>query len=152
MKGLVLFFLAAGLARAVIRYTSGNGVNYEITMTQHGSELPVELSSRPALSTSESLKIDSPGKSRRNNVQSTANWCGMSNVNPPSGYWTNIESVWTVPQISLRSGQTNANQPSIAQWVGIDGDGCGTGLIQGGTVSQVCSLLVPNCSNLHLFS
>lgn len=112
-------------------------------MTQHGSELPIELGTRPDLSTSGSVKIGSPGKNRRSNVQSSSsNWCGMSNVNPPSGHWTNVESVWNVPQISLRSGQTNANQPSIAQWVGIDGDGCGTGLIQGGTVSEVRSLFV----------
>ena len=143
MKGLPVFFLTAGLAQAVIHYTSENGVNYEIKMTQHGSELSIELGSRHDLSTSGSVKIDSPGKIRRNNVQSSSsNWCGMANVTPPSGYWTNVEGVWNVPQISLRSGQTNANQPSIAQWVGIDGDGCGTGLIQGGTVSEVRSLLV----------
>ncbi|KUL82435.1 hypothetical protein ZTR_11201 [Talaromyces verruculosus] len=63
----------------------------------------------------------------------------MANVNPPSGYWTNGEGIWNVLHISLRSGQTNTNQPSIAQWVGIDGDGCGTGLIRGGTVSEIMS-------------
>lgn len=138
MKLLAVCFLAVGLSQAVTHYTSENGVDYTIKMTQYGSELPIELGARPNLTTRGSMKIDSADKTRRNNVQSTSNWCGMSNVNPPSGYWTNVESAWNVPQISLRSSQNNADQPSIAQWVGIDGDGCGTGLIQGGTVSEVC--------------
>lgn len=71
MKGFPVFFLVTGLAQAVTHYTSENGVNYKIKMTQHGSELPVELGSRPDLSTSGSVKIYSPGKTRRNNVQSS---------------------------------------------------------------------------------
>lgn len=139
MKTFAICILA-GVAQAATRYTSENGIDYTITMTQHGVEIPAELSTVPNLSTKGPVKASANGKRRRNTVQSTTNWCGMSNVNPPSGHWTNVEAIWTVPQISLRSGQTDADEPSIAQWVGIDGDdSCATGLIQGGTVSSINS-------------
>lgn len=124
----VLLLAGAGLAQAALEVTS-NGVTYTVTYTKYGVELPVvpgpkfDFGSRGRLS----------GKKR----QTSNNWCGVANTNSPGGNWTNIVGAWSVPQISLRQGQSASDQPSIAQWVGIDGDGCGTGLIQGGSLSQV---------------
>jgi len=124
-----------GLAQALHQFSS-NGVDYSIVMTQNGVEVPVTLG--PALQMNSTGPVATfASRHRRNNVESTGNWCGMSNTEPPSGTWKSVWGGWVVPQVSLRSDQTNADEPSIAQWVGIDGDGCNSGLIQGGTVSQV---------------
>ena len=116
---------------------SKNGVDYSITRTNNGKEVPVELGPSLGMNSKGPAHVKN-SVNRRNSVQVTGNWCGMSNIDPPSGAtWTSVYGEWIVPEITLRSGQTDADSPSIAQWVGIDGDdSCASGLIQGGTVSQ----------------
>ena len=126
--------LLAGAAQASVSYTS-NGVTYTITKTKDGVEVPGKEG--PTLDMTSKAPIKTESKEKIKAGQESSNWCGMVDTSAPSGTWTNIYGFWTVPQISLRSGQSDSDEPSIAQWVGIDGDGCGSGLIQGGTVSQV---------------
>lgn len=129
--------LFAGLAQAALQVTS-NGVTYIVTHTKNGVELPVVPGPK--------LDFSSRSRQRIGKRATSTNWCGVANTNSPGGNWTNIVGAWTVPQISLRQGQSAGDQPSIAQWVGIDGDGCGTGLIQGGTLSQVWFALLSSMS------
>ena len=60
-------------------------------------------------------------------------WCGAikqgTNFHEVSGQWK-------IPQLSLRQGQTKADNTNIPIWVGIDGYGC-AGLLQAGTTSFV---------------
>ncbi|KAJ6518401.1 concanavalin A-like lectin/glucanase domain-containing protein [Mycena vulgaris] len=63
----------------------------------------------------------------------SSNWCGAALTG--SGF-TSVVGTWTVPTITLRSGQSAASDPSISQWVGIDGFS-NSALIQGGTLSQL---------------
>ncbi|KAJ6474271.1 concanavalin A-like lectin/glucanase domain-containing protein [Mycena sanguinolenta] len=72
------------------------------------------------------------GRASGATVQSS-NWCGAALTG--SGF-TSIVGTWTVPPISLRSGQTAAGAPGILQWVGIDGFS-NSALIQGGTLSEL---------------
>lgn len=124
-----------GLAQATHRFSS-NGVDYEVVMTQNGVEVPVTMG--PSLGMNSTGPTAAVASRKRTTIQSTSSWCGMSDVDAPSGTWKSVWGGWIVPEISLRSGQTDADEPSITQWVwvGIDGDGCDTELIQGGTVSQ----------------
>lgn len=130
------FFMCrlAGVAHAATSFSS-HGVTYTVTRTKHGVELPVAMG--PKLGVSSKGPIKSLSKGKRQSGQESTNWCGMVDTTAPSGTWVNIVGAWTVPQISLRGGQSYSDEPSLAQWVGIDGDGCGTGLIQGGTLSEV---------------
>jgi hypothetical protein len=70
---------------------------------------------------------------KRNEV--TANWCGAVSVAPSGTTFKTVVGTWTIPELSLRSGQTVGEGPSIGQWVGISDDN--GGLIQGGTYSVV---------------
>lgn len=147
MRGLASYLLVAagaGLAQAVgLQYTAESGTKISITMTdKDGAELPVELG--PALNWTTQLRqpattSSSGRKNRRGTISDSANWCGLINQDPPSGQWSNVIGQWVVPEIALRSGQTDADEPSIAEWVGIDGTGtCSTGgLIQAGTLSYI---------------
>ncbi|KAJ7454559.1 peptidase G1 [Mycena galericulata] len=65
-------------------------------------------------------------------VQSS-NWCGAALTG--SGF-SSVVGTWTVPTLSLRSGQSTSSEPSLAQWVGIDGFS-NDALIQGGTLSEL---------------
>jgi hypothetical protein len=149
---LVLGSLAC-LAQAVSHF-SHDGMTYSITMTKHGVEIPASIGSIPGASSHEMQTAVAKARARRQQQQQqrqqardnldkrdlyySSNWCGLANTNPPSGVWKNVWGGWVVPTVSLRSGQTDSQEPSIAQWVGIDGiGGCNGGLIQGGTVSYV---------------
>ncbi|KAH8880495.1 concanavalin A-like lectin/glucanase [Thozetella sp. PMI_491] len=82
-------------------------------------------------------RIQDAKAKRATTVATSSNWCG-SVAQTTSGTYQSVSGTWTVPTISLRSGQSNSDEPSAAQWVGIDGDGCASGaLIQGGTLSQI---------------
>ncbi|KAJ6556214.1 peptidase G1 [Mycena capillaripes] len=63
----------------------------------------------------------------------SSNWCGAAVTG--SGF-TSVVGTWTVPTISLRSGQSSSSDPALAQWVGIDGFS-NSALIQGGTLSEL---------------
>lgn len=129
----------AGLAQAALT-TTIDGVDVTIKLTRdNGEELPVQIRElepemAAALDRRQSLKT-------RRGVSTTENWCGAAVYNPnddPTTQFTQVVGTWVIPSISLRDGQTIDNQPSIAQWIGIDGGGpCASGLLQGGTASQV---------------
>ncbi|KAJ7195053.1 peptidase G1 [Mycena pura] len=85
------------------------------------------------------LKIGEARKRNRLNgrasgatVQSS-NWCGAAVTG--SGF-SSVVGTWTVPTLSLRSGQSANSDPALAQWVGVDGFS-NSALIQGGTLSQL---------------
>jgi len=69
-------------------------------------------------------------------AETSSNWCGAAQTT--TGSFKSVVGTWTIPSISLRSGQTNSDEPSIAQWVGIDGYS-DQSLIQGGTLTQIQS-------------
>ncbi|KAJ3499280.1 hypothetical protein NLG97_g445 [Lecanicillium saksenae] len=128
-----------GTAQAVLTETK-NGVTYTVTYTKNGIKLPVVPGPKFSFSSRDRKSAGSRRLSKTlKRDQTSNNWCGVANTNAPGGTWSSVSGGWSVPQISLRSGQSPYDQPSIAQWVGIDGDGCGTGLIQGGTLSQLNS-------------
>ena len=137
MKSFIPLLLTVTAADAAMNLKKG-GVEYTIVRTDNGKEVPVKLGPDLGISSRGPVRVNAP-VTRRNNVQNTGNWCGMSNTVPPPGAsWVNVYGTWVVPTVSLRAGQSASQTPSVAQWVGIDGDdSCATGLIQGGTVSQV---------------
>ncbi|KAJ7247137.1 peptidase G1 [Mycena haematopus] len=63
----------------------------------------------------------------------SSNWCGAALTG--SGF-SSVVGTWTVPTISVRSGQSASSDPALAQWVGIDGFS-NEALIQGGTLSEL---------------
>lgn len=126
----------AGLAQAAHQFSS-NGVHYSVVMTKNGTEVPVKMGPPRGRNSTRSSAMAS--LSKRGTVTTTGNWCGLADNSPPSGTWKSVVGGWVVPDVSLRSGQTASEEPSICQWVGIDGYSCSTGLIQGGTVSEINS-------------
>lgn len=133
--------LAAGLAQAAPR-AAVQGLDYTVKLTRsNGEELPVKVRELEPEMAAALGRRQSKMKMEGRDVSTTTNWCGAAVYNPnddPTTEFTQVVGTWTVPAISLRDGQTIDNQPSIAQWIGIDGGGpCSSGLLQGGTASQV---------------
>lgn len=150
MKAVAAIALLSAAVQAAFTETV-NGVTYTVThLDADGSELPVEFG--PSIdATSRVAQREQRRKARAagttsadldKRTQTFSNWCGAANLSPPSGVWNAVSGGWTVPEISLHSGQSASSQPSLVQWIGIDGDGCQSGgLIQGGSGSQVCTHL-----------
>lgn len=141
----VLSLFAAAVTQAAFTDTA-NGVTYTVThLDADGSELPVEPG--PVIDVSNRMaQRESRRKARaaeaeiEKRSQTFTNWCGAANQSPNGGTWNRISGSWTVPEITLRQGQSASDQPSLVQWIGIDGDGCDKGgLIQGGSGSQIDS-------------
>ncbi|KAJ7615978.1 peptidase G1 [Roridomyces roridus] len=63
----------------------------------------------------------------------SSNWCGAALTG--TGF-SSVVGTWTIPAITARSGQSSSSEPSISQWVGIDGFS-NSALIQGGTLSEL---------------
>jgi hypothetical protein len=141
VSGLILA-AGAGIANSAIQHASESGTIYHVSLTdKDGNELPVEVQSRNSTSRP-SQRTNSPAKSRNRGTSTeaaayTGNWCGFVSYNPPSGAWKSVFGSWYVPQVALRPGQSATTGSSVAEWVGIDGAGCNTGLIQAGTTSEV---------------
>ncbi|KAJ6784611.1 hypothetical protein PWT90_07386 [Aphanocladium album] len=143
MKAVAAIAFLSATAQAAFTETV-NGVTYTVThLDADGTELPVEFgphidgeSRAAARAQRNQARADWEKRS-----QTFSNWCGAANLSPPGGgAWDRVVGAWTVPQISLRSGQSAASQPSLVQWIGIDGDGCSKGgLVQGGSGSQIDS-------------
>lgn len=137
---LYCVFLAAGLVHAAVT-TTMNGADVTVKLTRDSGEELVPILSDLSSRTRATLDRRS-SKSRLHARDDTTNniWCGVATYNPVNDgtqNFTQILSTWTVPKIALRSGQTVDQDPSIAQWIGIDGGALSTALIQGGTVSEV---------------
>lgn len=148
MKGAsacLILAAAAGVANAAMQHVSESGTVYHVSLTdKDGKELPVEVHSLNSTSRP-GRRINGPAKSERRGADTeaavyTGNWCGIVSYNPPSGAWKSVFGSWYVPEVALRPGQSAATGSSAAEWVGIDGAGCNTGLIQAGTTSQVSPL------------
>ncbi|KAF7358650.1 Acid proteinase A [Mycena sanguinolenta] len=123
--------LAASLAAAEVTWTFQkfeNGVEVPFSAGP-----PTQFQSQAMIKVAEARKRNRfSGRATDATVQST-NWCGAALTG--SGF-TSIVGTWTIPTISLRSGQSSGSEPAISQWVGIDGFS-NSALIQGGTLSQI---------------
>ncbi|OAA43428.1 Concanavalin A-like lectin/glucanase [Beauveria brongniartii RCEF 3172] len=147
MKTVAAVALLSAAAAVQAAFTETlNGVTYTVThLAADGSELPVEFG--PAIdATSRGAQREQRRRARaadhEKRTQTFSNWCGAANLEPPGndGSWSRVSGAWTVPEISLRANQSDDDQPSLVQWIGIDGDGCQSGgLIQGGSGSQIDS-------------
>ncbi|KAH8650085.1 peptidase A4 family-domain-containing protein [Xylariales sp. PMI_506] len=99
-------------------------VDEGIIMGDFGTRLNQRLQNAKAKGTGSSVSVSS-------------NWCG-SVAQTTTKTFQSVSGQWVVPTLTLRDGQTDSDNPSVAQWVGIDGDGCASGaLIQGGTLSTI---------------
>lgn len=132
-------FAVIGLVQAGQTFTN-NGFTYTITMRDNGIEVPNKYGPSLSRSNSSSLSKSSIKHGKRDGGYVTNNWCGIIDCVAPSGSWANVQRGWFVPKISLRDGQPITDRPSISQWVGIEGGGCGVRILQGGTISQVCCI------------
>jgi len=138
MKAAVITaILAASLANAEVTWT--------FQKFQNGTEVPFTAGPQTKFQ-SQAMKL--VGEARKRNRLSgratltssasdatvtSSNWCGAALTG--SGF-TSVTGTWTVPAITLRSGQSSSSDPALAQWVGIDGFS-NDALIQGGTLSEL---------------
>jgi hypothetical protein len=124
--------LAASLATAEVTWT--------FQKFENGVEVPfTELVGPQTKFQSQAMaKVGEARKRNRLNGRAagatvtSSNWCGAALTG--SGF-SSVVGTWTVPTLSLRSGQSASSDPSLAQWVGIDGFS-NSALIQGGTLSE----------------
>ncbi len=86
--------------------------------------------------TSSAMRLGRTSARAASDVTYSGNWCGAVQT-PQSGYFTSVTGVWDVVSLSPRNGQSTDNSSVLSQWLGIDGAGCSSGLLQGGTISQV---------------
>ncbi len=113
-------------------------VKWSFRTYQDGIEIATAEGPNTKFQTNVAQRVESARLKKR--VDVFTNWCGAAQTTTTSNPFKSVVGTWVVPSISLRSGQTNRNEPSIAQWVGIDGLSNGA-LIQGGTLTQVLTLL-----------
>ncbi|KAJ7149963.1 putative aspergillopepsin-2 precursor [Mycena filopes] len=132
MKVAAVFaILAASMASAEVTWT----------FQKFENDVPVPFTAGPS-TRFQSQAMAKVGEARKRNrlngraagaTVTSSNWCGAALTG--SGF-TSVVGTWTVPAISLRSGQSSSSDPALAQWVGIDGFS-NSALIQGGTLSQL---------------
>jgi len=128
---------------AITAILAASVVAAEVTWTfqkfENGVEVPFTAGPQTKFQSQAMLKVGETRKRNRLNgrasgatVQSS-NWCGAAVTG--TGF-TSVVGTWTVPTLSLRSGQSANSEPALAQWVGIDGFS-NSALIQGGTLSEI---------------
>jgi hypothetical protein len=123
--------LAASLATAEVTWT--------FQKFENGVEVPFTAGPQTKFQSQAMLKVGETRKRNRLNRRATdatvtsTNWCGSATTG--TGF-TSVVGTWTVPAITLRSGQSANSEPALAQWVGIDGFS-NSALIQGGTLSEL---------------
>ncbi|OAA72259.1 Concanavalin A-like lectin/glucanase [Cordyceps fumosorosea ARSEF 2679] len=160
MKAAVALTVALLSAAAQAAFTETvNGVTYTVKhFDADGSELPVEFgaaidAAARAARRRKAFQAGRGSSSLKQRSQTFDNWCGAANLQPPGGGdWNSVSGKWTVPNISLRPGQSVSDPPSLIQSIGIGGDGClpdgstqgggsngcqSGGIIGGGTGSQI---------------
>ncbi|KAJ7830333.1 putative aspergillopepsin-2 precursor [Mycena olivaceomarginata] len=132
MKAAALVaILAASLATAEVTWT--------FQKFENGTEVPFTAGPLTRFQSQAMIKVGEARKRNRLNGRASSatvtssNWCGAAITG--SGF-TSVTGTWTIPTISLRSGQSASSDPAISQWVGIDGFS-DSALIQGGTLSQL---------------
>ncbi|KAJ6481981.1 putative aspergillopepsin-2 precursor [Mycena sanguinolenta] len=130
-------------AAAITALLAASLVTAEVTWTfqkfENGVEVPFTEGPATRFQSQAMAKVGEARKRNRLNgraagvtVQSS-NWCGAAVTG--TGF-TSVSGSWTVPTLSLRSGQSASSEPALAQWVGIDGFS-NSALIQGGTLSEI---------------
>jgi hypothetical protein len=139
MIGLTLLLsmlLYASLSLAALQYTAHK---FNI---HTGESHPIDTFSVLDIPTRHHSRDPSPDFHRkRSGVSYSGNWCGaVQNPSNSTGHFINAFGKWNVVDVSVRPGQDATQTPFVGQWVGMDGTGCGTGLIQAGTISQVCGI------------
>ncbi|KAJ7752342.1 peptidase A4 family-domain-containing protein [Mycena metata] len=132
MKAAVITAVfAASLATAEVTWT--------FQKFENDIEVPFPAGPATRFHSQAMIKLGEAGKRNRLNAAAapvqSSNWCGA--ILTGSGF-TSVFASWAVPPLSFRSGQSAASEPSLAQWVGIDGF-TSPGLFQGGVLSQIVS-------------
>jgi len=133
-------------AAALVAFLTFASVQAEVTFTWKKMKDGVQVASGVTVSNSTGSRskpmaqIAEARKRRRESAKfapratvSSSNWCGAALTG--TGF-TSVTGQWTVPVLSLRPGQTAAQDPALAQWVGIDGFS-DTSLIQAGSLSEL---------------
>lgn len=130
-------------AAAIVAILAASLVTAEVTWTfqkfENGVEVPFSAGPQTKFQSQAMAKVGEARKRNRLNGRASAvtvqssNWCGASLTG--SGF-TSVVGTWTIPTISLRSGQSAGSDPALSQWVGIDGFS-NSALIQGGTLSEL---------------
>lgn len=130
-------------AAAITTILAASLVTAEVTWTfqkfENGVEVPFTAGPRTKFQSQAMIKIGEARKRNRLNGRASgvtvesSNWCGAAVTG--TGF-TSVVGTWTVPTLSLRSGQSANSEPALAQWVGIDGFS-NDALIQGGTLSEI---------------
>lgn len=67
-----------------------------------------------------------------NQATESENWCGAVQEQPSSGQMLTVEGSWTIPSVSIPSGESSSTEYYLYQWVGIDGVSCDV-ILQAGT-------------------
>jgi hypothetical protein len=123
--------LAASVASAEVTWT--------FKQFDNGVEVPFTEGPETKFQSQAMAKIGEARKRNRLNGRAagatvtSSNWCGAAVTG--TGF-TSVVGTWTVPKLTLRSGQSSSSEPALAQWVGIDGFS-NSALIQGGTLSEI---------------
>ncbi|KAJ7448984.1 putative aspergillopepsin-2 precursor [Mycena latifolia] len=130
-------------AAAIIAILAASLASAEVTWTfkkfQNGTEVPFSAGPLTRFQSQAMVKVGEARKRNRLSGRASAatvtssNWCGAALTG--TGF-TSVTGTWTIPTISLRSGQSSSSDPAISQWVGIDGFS-DSALIQGGTLSEL---------------
>jgi len=130
-------------AAAITAILAASMATAEVTWTfqkfENGVEVPFTEGPSTRFQSQAMIKVAEARKRNRLNGRATgatvtsSNWCGAAVTG--SGF-TSVVGTWTVPTLSLRSGQSSSSEPALAQWVGIDGFS-NSALIQGGTLSEI---------------
>jgi hypothetical protein len=128
---------------AITAILAASVVAAEVTWTfqkfENGIEVPFTAGPQTKFQSQAMLRVGEARKRNRLNGRAAAttvessNWCGAAVTG--TGF-TSVVGTWTVPTITLRSGQSASSEPALAQWVGIDGFS-NDALIQGGTLSEI---------------
>ncbi|KAF7308977.1 Acid proteinase A [Mycena kentingensis (nom. inval.)] len=115
-------------------------VNWTFQKFENGVEVPaITIGPQTQFQSQAMAKVGEARKRNRLNGRASAvtvtssNWCGAAVTG--TGF-SSVVGTWTVPAITLRSGQSANSDPAMAQWVGIDGFS-NSALIQGGTLSEL---------------
>lgn len=120
--------LSAALAGSVLARPSSSTLADRVRARANGSRLRKTL---PIIKVGSGVKesfVEAEGNQTAH-VQYSSNWSGAVLETPSSGYFKSATGRFTVPTPKYAG---SGGSESASAWVGIDGDTCGSGLLQAG--------------------